>query len=373
MRILISYQYFSPAFKAGGPIQSINNIVSSPSLKNASFFVLCSDTDLGGEQLKVESGRWIQYNANTKVYYADERTLNDNKVHSLLNEIQPDVLFINGIFSKQFTIAPIRWKGRGTKILSVRGMLHPGALSQKNLKKRIYLNLFKLIGAHKKVAFHATTEEEAAYVRNVFGSDSKVWVVPNLPRNISVTQNLVKETGKLKLISIALISPMKNIKLVFEALQKCTSQIVYHLYGPIKDETYWSECKELMTKMPSNIRIEYKGAIAPENIEVVLEQYHCLIQPSKSENFGHSIYEALAAGKPVITSNFTPWNNLEENKAGFNTDVDGADGLRKSIENLAGFDNEKYADWSKAATQYAAKSINEEEIIRSYKAMFGIV
>jgi glycosyltransferase involved in cell wall biosynthesis len=43
--------------------------------------------------------------------------------------------------------------------------------------------------------------------------------------------------------------------------------------------------------------------------------------PTFGENFGHSIYEALAHGLPVMISDKTPWQNLEEKVAGWVFDL----------------------------------------------------
>lgn len=55
-----------------------------------------------------------------------------------------------------------------------------------------------------------------------------------------------------------------------------------------------------------------------ENVVNVLSEYDILFLPTKGENFGHVIVEALAAGIIVLTSDQVPQNDLEENNCGFN-------------------------------------------------------
>ncbi|MGN6476257.1 MAG: glycosyltransferase family 4 protein, partial [Flavipsychrobacter sp.] len=336
------------------------------------FYVFCSDKDMDGSLLNVGRHGWQQYNYNTKVYYATPDECQQNILQKLLDQVQPDVVFINGIFSRYFSIAPLLAITSAKKILSVRGMLHPGALSQKSMKKKIFLAIFRLRSWHHLAEFHATTEEEAQFIRDQFGDKRKIWVVPNFPKLSGYQNPLEKEVGKLRLVSIALISPMKNIKLVIEALAQCKSHAVYDIYGPVKDEAYWEECKVLMTGLPSNVEINYKGALEPEKVKETLSHYHVMVQPSKSENFGHSIFEALSAGMPVITSRFTPWNDLQKNKAGYNVSIDNTVDLVKSIEELTDLDHYTYEHWTKQAYAYALDKVDIPSIKKGYENMFGI-
>ena len=110
---------------------------------------------------------------------------------------------------------------------------------------------------------------------------------------------------------------MKNILLVLQALTKTEANIQYDIYGPVKDHDYWMLCKEQMKLLPKNISATWHDELQPGEVIVAMRDAQVFILPSKSENFGHSFYEALSAGRPVITSNHTPWNYLQKNSAGF--------------------------------------------------------
>ena len=223
MRLFITYQYFKPAYKAGGPVQSLDNLVRNYSGKGHQFFVFTSNSEIDGSILtSVKHDIWIEYAQDIMVYYSSGRTAN---ITALIDEINPDVIFVNGIYSYKYTIKPLLWKGQARKIVSVRGMLHPGALSQKAAKKRFFLMMYKLWRLNRKCEYHATTEDEAGYIRAVYGNKTKVWVAPNFPKILHAQVSAEKTMGKLDLVTIALISPMKNIKLVLEALLKCKRKI----------------------------------------------------------------------------------------------------------------------------------------------------
>ena len=370
MKIVITYQYFLPAYKAGGPIQSLDNLVKADSRK-LRYYIYCSNKDIDGRVLlEVAHDTWVDYLPNTKVFYCSD---NGQGLYQQLENIKPDVIFSNGLFSFPFSIKPVMWNGGARKILSVRGMLHPGALSQKVLKKKLFLTACKWLGLNKRCEFHATTNKESDYTKAVFGKGSRVWVARNYPKQLSPAKILYKEPRELSLITVALISPMKNIKLILEALQKCTSRITYSIYGPVKDAEYWQQCQPLLNAMPENVSVKYYGALEPENVELVLANNHCFIMPSKSENFGHAIIEALSIGRPVITSMFTPWNELENAKAGYNVDNNDISTITKAIESIAVMHNDEYDSWSTGAAAYAKSKINLDDIANEYKAMFEYI
>jgi glycosyltransferase involved in cell wall biosynthesis len=335
-----------------------------------SYKIFCSNTDLNGTVLSVPVNNWVKYNENTQVWYTSKNKRSITLLKKEIKNSNADILFINGIYSWYFNLVPLLLCKIPRKIVSARGMLHPGALSQKHFKKKVYLTLWKMLGLHKRCDFHASNEEEKNYIQNIFGKKVKIFVAPNFPRIIKQQTSSEKLSGYLQLISIALISPMKNHLLILEALMKCDSDIYYNIYGPVKDKEYWNICVEQIKRLPANITVNYNGDIPPNEVEYALAKSHVFILPSKSENFGHAIYEALTAGKPVITSNNTPWNNLKASKAGINIEQNNPDELVNAINYFASMDQNEFEQWSNGANKYAANSINVDDIKQQYHKMF---
>ncbi len=378
--IFILIPWFHPAFKAGGPIQSVANLVTQFKGAALNFKIFCSNKDLDGKALEnILPNRWVRYNKNTEVWYSSGNNLQE-VLRSAIKEYKPSFIMINGIYSWPYNLRPLLFTHQIKKIISVRGMLHPGALTQKKLKKKFYLLLWKIVGLHKKVTFHATSEEEKIHIQHVFGAITKVIVAANFPNAFTLQPMHNKTAGHLKLISIALISPMKNILLVLEALKIVGSglpiaigtavSIEYTIYGPVKDNGYWQQCLQLIKQMPANIIVTYCGDITPDEIVNALARYHVFILPSKSENFGHAIYEALSAGRPVITSMATPWNDLEIAKAGINISTDNTSALKNAIQFFAAMPLAEWQQWSNGAAVYARQAIDLNKIKQQYQSLF---
>lgn len=364
LTIRIFIPWYLPAYKAGGPVQSIANLVAQP-MEGAMYKIVTSNKELDGSTINVSPNRWVKQDAQTQVYYAA------NGIKRKLLGTRDEVLFINGIYSWHYTLFPILFAPARRKVVSVRGMLHPGALSQKAWKKKFYLQLWKAFLLSGKLAFHASTEQEKTYVKQVFGPSALVYVASNFPRVFCRQPVMQKTRGELVLISIALLSPMKNILLVLEALQHTPDRITYQIYGPVKDHSYWQQCLERIRTLPSNITVQVHGDIHPAQVEQALAKGQVFVLPSKSENFGHAIYEALTAGKPVITSHHTPWNNLEKTKAGINISLEGIWEMAGAIKFFAGMGQAELEDWSRGAAAYAANSLDLAAIEEQYRQLFG--
>ena len=144
------------------------NIVLARASEGLSFNIICSNKDMDGTVLGVPVNEWVNYSNNTQVWYSAD----DNIVPVIKNEMakqQDAVLYIVGIYDWVYNIKPLLFLKGVKKIISVRGMLHPGALTQKSFKKKAFLFLMKMWGWQRKVIFHVTDEGEREFVIRELG------------------------------------------------------------------------------------------------------------------------------------------------------------------------------------------------------------
>lgn len=365
MVIQIFIDWFLPAYKAGGPVQTIANLVAQP-VDGVEYKVVCSNKDVDGTTIEVAADQWLPWNPWTDVYYASRRGPKE------LLGTEADVLFINGIYSFRFNLLPLLLSRAKRTVVSVRGMVLPGALSQKKWKKKVYLALWRVLGLHRKAAFHACNAEERAAIEAVFGREVTIHVAANYPRVFKQQAFPEKKRGELRLVSVALISPMKNILPVLQALQTVPDTVAYHLYGGVKDAGYWQQCQEQVKRLPANITVFYHGDVPPGKVEEALASGQVFVLPSRSENFGHALFEALSAGKPLITSRQTPWNLLAEARAGLNVDPGDKAALSGAIRFFAAMADDELKAWSDGAKAYADAAVDVETIRQEHQRMFGL-
>ena len=96
--------------------------------------------------------------------------------------------------------------------------------------------------------------------------------------------------------------------------------------------------------------------------------------PTHGENFGHSIVEALSAGKPIIISNSTPWRDLRMQNIGWDIPLENEGQFRKVIEYSATMNNLQYQRMVDAVERYMdAKAINDESIHSTIMMLSSVV
>jgi glycosyltransferase involved in cell wall biosynthesis len=193
-------------------------------------------------------------------------------------------------------------------------------------------------------------------------------VAQNIP-TIRKSNVAYKSEGAINLLTVALIGPMKNHLQVLKSLKECKHNVHYDICGPVYFPDYWNECLKIIQQLPSNVKVVHHGPIPPNELDSFYSNAHVFVCPSQSENFGHALFEGLCAGKPLITSNNTPWNDLENNSAGLNVDPIPVQ-INEAIDSFAQMDELEYSKWSIAATDYANNAINTVEIKKSYHQMF---
>ena len=105
-------------------------------------------------------------------------------------------------------------------------------------------------------------------------------------------------------------------------------------------------------------------------LSTALKSGHFFYLPTHGENYGHSIVEAFMHGIPVIISNKTPWNKLEEKKCGWDLDLKSKD-WDNVFQLASSMDDSNYFDMRNAAHDYGKSISKDEKAKQAYIAIFG--
>jgi glycosyltransferase involved in cell wall biosynthesis len=376
-KILIFIDWYLPGYKAGGPIRSMANMISS--LKDEyCFYVICRNSDYleTSPYKNTKPDAWNQLSENENVYYISEHSLSIRLLNNLIKSMDFDVVYINGVYSFYFSILPLilsKKQNINKIIVAPRGMLSVQAFSAKKLRKKIFISVVRITGLFKKTKIHVTSVSEKAEIEILSLKPAEVILLPNLPPVLSksvVQRN--KNSNELKLVSIARISPEKNTLFALECLNYTgyKGKISYHIYGSVYIQSYWQQCLEIISHLPSNIEVVFKGDLNNNKVIETLQEYHFLYLPSQGENFGHSILESFIAGCPVIISNTTPWKNLEEQKLGWDLAL-----TKKvfidAIQNALDLGDDDYQLLVGSCREFALKITENKELKVGYKNLLG--
>lgn len=374
-KVLIFIDWFLPGYKAGGPIQSIANLVNQLG-EELNISIVTSDKDLGENTSypHIRPNSWI-VKENYRVLYLDEEHQHSKRYNELLTEQDYDVVYFNSMFSVPFTLLPL-WAARKRKskiVLSPRGMLGTGALNIKKRKKQLFLLLFKVSGIAKKITWHATAKPEAAEIKHHFGEKAQIIIAPNLSAiRLEKAFIKIKVINELKLFFLSRIAEKKNLKAALGYLMKVDSKfrIDFTIIGPVDEAYYWLECQQIIDQMPAHIMVNYVGAIPNHKLAESLKYQHFMLLPTLHENFGHVIMEAWQSACPVILSDQTPWRNLEAKGIGLDIALDQPEQFIKAIETAAAMDQESYTRMSEAASAYAQAFTSNPEVLKANRKLF---
>lgn len=201
-------------------------------------------------------------------------------------------------------------------VVSTRGELYKAAISQKEFRKKIYLKLFRSF--QNSINFHATNDFEARLIREYFPSAKSICEIPNyikLPKKLDLDV-------KSEFTFVGRINPIKNIELIIAAMiqiHEFHPNVKLNIVGAASldyEKSYQRSLQVQIEESGLGNTVFFRGHIEGDLKNKIVASSKALILPSKSENFGNVILEALAQGTPVIASQNTPWKLLEQYKSG---------------------------------------------------------
>ncbi len=376
-KMLILADWYEPGYLAGGPIQSVKNFVEGMR-EYYEIFVVTSDRDLGDTKpyAGIETEKWVSRPPGVRVFYSARLSM--WRLEKMVEEIRPDFLYLNSLYSFRYSVQPLLllWRGRikSKVILSPRGMLRESAVAHKSKKKRPFLVLFRLLGLPERIVFHATDAQEKADIRRHFPKTGAISLIPNFsPALPSRIVPLEKSAARLRCVFIGRIMDIKNLAFFTGLLPQLETgiQLDFSIYGSIEDQAYWDAIREEISRYSGNIRALYHGPLPHAEVRGVLDQHHLFILPTRGENFGHAIFEAFSAGRPVLISDNTPWRQLAEKSAGFDLPLGQPDAWLKAIAAAAGWQQEDFDEHAAAAFAVAGDYQAATDLTAAYQQLFS--
>jgi glycosyltransferase involved in cell wall biosynthesis len=374
MTVLLFIDWFDPAYKAGGPITSAVNFVNNYN-QFADIKVLTTAHDIDGSSA-VETDRiskWTTYSNGVDIYYAGHGEITFKFIREIYREIKPDVVYCNSMFSYRFTILPLAANrisvNKIKTVLAPRGMLKDTALAFKPFKKKLFLFFSKFLGLYNGVRFQATDQQEANDISQTFPG-AELMIVGNYPSKLVAEINCIeKHPGRLHLFFLGRIHEIKQLHYLLECLPRVKGHVELSIVGPIESEDYWNRCAKMIQQLPDNIKVYYLGEQSPAALEEIYQGIHVMILPTKGENFGHAIFEAMAHAKPVIISNKTPWLNLSDSNSGFSLDLLRPSEFIDAIQYFIDIDHNSYEKWCSGAYNKAKEYLTQSGLSVKYQQL----
>ncbi|MEO8126893.1 MAG: glycosyltransferase family 4 protein [Bryobacteraceae bacterium] len=398
--VLVLADYYVPGYKAGGPLRSIYNMIEALG-SEFRFRVMTRDRDLGDSEPypQVRYGQWVR-NGKGDILYLEPGLRGIWRLVRELLHSNADLIYLNSFFSRKFSILPsLLWFSGLVKgvpmLLAPRGEFSLGALELKSRRKRCFLHAMNRVGLYRECVWHASSRFEAADINREI-RPQRITITSILRRFGGVPRNSVftatpvafvasdmsngevtgpplprirsKQAGGAEFAFLSRIDRMKNLTGAIGMLKSLRGNAELHVYGPCDDVLYLAECKETESTLPKNVSVIWHGGIPHDDVNRCLSQHHFFLLPTKGENYGHVILEALSASCPVIVSDQTPWRHLDELGVGWDLPLNSAQ-FTAVLQECVDMEDERFQDLSARAYSFGLNCQNAPTALADNRKM----
>ncbi|MBV5327036.1 MAG: glycosyltransferase [Chlorobium sp.] len=230
-------------------------------------------------------------------------------------------------------------------VITPHGALQKKAMQSSRWKKKIALTLYEGSDLNNAACFHAVGENEISDIRS-FGLNNPVAVIPN---GISATwlesqgdaESFKAQHGipadKRVLLYLSRITPIKGLPMFLEALHENQNFFSdWHFVIAGSDEfNHLAEVQSVIAQKKMESGVTFVGSMDGQSKRNAFAAADLFVLPSYSEGSPMVILEALGASVPVLSTNASPWQELEEKQCGWLVDISAkalAEGLREAMQ-----------------------------------------
>ena len=377
-KILVFLPYYLPGYKSGGILRTVANTVSTLN-NHFDFWIITRDRDQGDVKPypNLDSNVWHNVDG-AMVRYLPPETCNIKYLVKLIEETPHDIIHLNSFFDGVFTFKVLLSRRIGLLpnkfiIFSPRGELVEGCLRLKYIKKILFIQMVKFFRLYENIIWHASSEHEVLnFIKIMKFNENDIKIALDLPSKLSAAKSNIDLFSEkyLRIIFISRLTREKNLDYALQVLKNVKANIVFDIYGPNEDVKYWNECHELIKLLPSNIKTIYHGAVSPDMVPEIMSRYDLFFFPSRGENYGHVIAEALSAGTKVLISTNTPWLDLAVDELGWDVNLKDDSVFAKIIEELAADSLDDRLNKRVLVQQAASKRLFDSKVIDDNRKLF---
>jgi glycosyltransferase involved in cell wall biosynthesis len=180
-----------------------------------------------------------------------------------------------------------------------------------------------------------------------------------------------KQAGSATFVFASRVSANKNLHFFLQLLRDViepSAQVRLEIYGSIDDDQR-STLDSSIASLPASVAVRLHGPVPPSEVRGAIDSGHFTVLPTLGENFGHAVWESLAAGRPILMSDTTPWTKLEESKAGWALPLDDIGAWQNAIRNCVDMTSETWLAMCASSRRYATDWHSTQDFRASHRRM----
>ena len=346
---------------AGGPSRSITQLADSLVKKEQ------LDVTIFSQKLSFEKAI---YSRDRRVKHIDLETSSKlsmslaitpfYRFYKLIKNDKPSLIHIHGVWSllNHWAILIARFYNI-PYFVHTRGMFLPNAFKLKIFRKKIAMFFYQRSDLNHAKAIITPSNAERDSLR-ALGFFQPIAIISNgielkNDKNLYYAGNSLKKKSNRTILFLSRIHPIKGLIELVEAWAKIQTQgWTLKIAGPDTDNHLRDVCS-LVDKLDASNSIKFVGAVYDDAKDAIFKDADLFILPTRSENFGVVIIEALSYGIPVITTHNAPWSDLEKHNCGWWVEGS-AESLSKAIKHAISLED----------SQRSIMSLNAREYVKIY-------
>lgn len=146
--------------------------------------------------------------------------------------------------------------------------------------------------------------------------------------------------------------------------------VIFNLLGKIDVDYPFHVPEDVVKKDDKEGIIQYLGVSS--NVIPIIDEADCIVLPSYHEGLSRVLIEALAMGKPIITSDIPGCREtVEEGKNGFLVTPKNTDSLVNAFLKFISLSKEAHLEMGKYSRKKAENEFDVKKVIAIYRKIFG--
>lgn len=354
LRVLLLTSKLSPA--AGGLAVSVPGLAHSiDQLKGIEMHVM-------GTRDRVDPGAAERWGPRVHAFdVKGPQTLQyAPRMGSAIDTLAPDLTDVQGLWTYSSLVSLRYANSSGTPyIVTPRGMLQPWARRNSAWKKHLASMVFEKKHIRGAIALRATSEIEAQHFRDM-GLTNPVAIIPN---GLVLPDLAARTSGPLRtILFLSRIHPVKGVEFLLNAWADL------HIGFPnwevtiagIDQNGHEAKLKKMAERLGLP-RVQFVGEVQGAPKQTLYRNADLFVLPTRTENFGLVVAEALAQQTPVITTTNAPWEGLSEKGCGWWIHLDQAT-LTSTMRNALSCPSEELAAMGRIGRDWVERDFSMAQV-----------